>query len=697
MLIKTIIRKEDRWYRYHPGVNPFAVLRAVWQNVSKGERVSGASTISMQVVRLCERRERTHISKLIEMFRALQLEFHNSKDEILELYLNLLPYGGNIEGIKAASYLYFGQAPQTLSPAQVTTLAIIPNNPRHLRLGMNNDRIRKERNYWLTTLAGRGYFNSDDLSMAIREPLNVQRLPAPALVPHFAIELHRKFPDQSIIHTYINQNVQKEVEMVLSSEVNRLRAGGITNGAIVVLDNHSNAVIAYAGSASFNENQYLGQVNGCSALRSPGSALKPFLYGLAIDKGVITPRTMLYDVPQDFNGYKPGNYDETYRGTLPASQALALSLNIPAVDLANRIGVSLFIEKLSKGGLNWIEQRKKSLGLSVVLGGCGVTLSELTNFYSCLANQGIYRQLQYVKQNGRNAVDTLFTAESAWMVTEMLTNLRRPDLPNSFESSKHLPHIAWKTGTSYGRRDGWSIGYNPDYTVGVWVGNFDGSGIPDLSGSESAAPILFRIFNTLCSVSQPDWFRKPSGIDFRLVCPESGLPPSEFCENQVMDDYIPSISPNMKCNHKIEVLTDASGQVSYCRACLPESGYRTDFYPNLSPALISYYEEQQVSYKKIPPHNPTCSRIEKSDKPIITSLVDGKEYILYEKSKQQLQLSCNASADVSRVYWYLNNRFYKESLQGEKVFFTPQPGRLKISCSDDKGRNTDIYITISFY
>ncbi len=696
LLIQTIIYKEDRWFRWHPGINPVAITRALLQNIRSGERVSGASTITMQVVRMLEPRKRTIGNKLIECFRALQLELHHSKNEILELYINLLPYGGNIQGIKAASFLYFGQEPQVLSLAQIVSLAIIPNDPKHLRLGINNDRILNERNFWLKKLSLLGIFDKKTLNDALLEPLTAKRYDAPKQIPHFARQLSKMYPEKPVIQTYINARIQDFVENTVTNEVNMYRGIGVGNASVVLIDNRTHAVVAYIGSAAFNENQFQGQVDGASSLRSPGSALKPFLYALAMDRGLITPKTILQDIPQNFNGYRPLNYDETFRGRLPASQALALSLNIPAVDLANRVGVNLFNEKLSRSGLKWIGKRKKTLGLSVILGGCGVTLTELTSLYSCLATDGIKYPLRLTSDIQTDETDTLFSPQATWMIHEILTGLKRPDLPNNFENTVNLPHIAWKTGTSYGRRDAWSFGYNPEYTVGVWVGNFDGTGIPELSGADFATPILFKIFNFLTYNQKPTWFKRPAGLDFRLVCSESGLPPGELCTNLVMDDYIPAVSPNRKCDHLIPVFVNEAGSISYCRSCLPQAGYRTEYYPNLSPGLIAFYEEEQIPYQKIPSHNPLCNRIYHNDSPVITSLTEGKEYILYASAKQQLQLAFTATSDVNKVYWYINDKFFKEASRGQKLFFIPDPGLIKISCSDDKGRNTDIQVKVTF-
>lgn len=694
LFIKTLILKEDRWFLWHPGINPVAVGRALWQNITRGETVSGASTITMQVVRLLEPRRRTYFNKLIEMFRALQLEFHLSKKEILSLYINILPYGGNIEGVKAASFLYFGQEPQALSQAQVVTLAVIPNNPHNLRLGIHNDKIVSERNLWLHRLSRKGLFKGSQLDDALQEPLIANRREAPKEIPHLSIKLHRSGAYKSTVYTFIDRQLQSNVEEILRTEVSHYRALGITNAAVVVVNNKTRGVVAYAGSAGFDEAMYSGQVDGASALRSPGSALKPFLYALAINRGLITSKTVLTDVPLNFNGYRPQNYDQKFRGLLTAGEALALSLNLPAVDLANRMGADYFNAKLAQAGFRWIEKNRKSLGLSVVLGGCGVTLLEMARLYCSLANQGLDEPLRISKTEKLPAADTLISPEAAWMVTDILTGLKRPDLPTNFDNSVHLPHIAWKTGTSYGRRDAWSIGYNPSYTVAVWVGNFNGEGIPELAGSDFAAPILFKVFTVLTYNKTSTWFVKPKDMDFRLVCAESGLPPADFCNNTVMEDYIPGVSPNRKCTHLKSVFTDEAGTISYCRSCLPPSGYKTALYPDLPPTLIAFYEQEHIPYQKIPPHNPACTKVYRQEGPIITSLTDGKEYILYEGAKQQLMLSCAAAADVSKVYWYINDKFFKEAQPSDKVFFTPQPGTIKISCSDDNARNSDIRITV---
>lgn len=694
VLRKTIIYKEDKYFYYHFGVNPFAIVRAVFRNIWRGQRTSGASTITMQVVRLLHPKGRNYGNKVLEMYQAMQLELHYSKNEILRMYLSLAPYGGNIEGVKAAALLYFGQAPQALSLAQVFTLSIIPNNPRVLRPGSNNEVLLKERNRWLANLSEHELFPPSVISSALSEPLEMLRQVAPAHAPHFSRQIAERFPGIASVDTYISRHIQEKVENIVFAEVRRTSNMNITNAAVIVVDNKLGSIIAYAGSSDFNDSRNQGQVDGVTALRSPGSTLKPYLYALAIDKGLVTPKMKLNDIPSNFNGYRPENYDQTFRGPVSMEQALEQSLNIPAVKLADRIGVSFFNESLAKAGFSWIGKHRHELGLSVALGGCGVQLMQLTALYASFANGGIYRPLRWAKDQPKAKQDTLFSPAAAFMISEILTQLKRPDLPTQFDNTVHLPHIAWKTGTSYGRHDAWSIGFNPDYTIGVWMGNFNGEGVAELNGSDFAAPLLFKIFNAIGNSQR--WFTQPEGIDFRLVCAESGMPPDTFCKDHIMDYYIPGVSGNQKCHHLKEVFVNADATVSYCTSCLPVNGYVRAMYPDFAPDVLAYFDEQHIPYNKIPAHNQLCSRIYASNAPSITSLTDGMEYVLMKSAKQELMLGCAAENGVKQVFWYINNRFYKAAGPSEKIFFVPRQGQVKVSCSDDKGRNSDIRITVSF-
>ena len=695
-LQQIIIFKEDKFFYYHFGINPFSVIKALVNNAIKGERVSGASTITMQVARLLEPKPRTYRNKFIEMFRALQLEWHLSKREILKLYLNLAPYGGNIEGVKSASFLYFQQPPQALSLAQITVLTIIPNDPGNLRIGQNNSFIMESRNKWLQFFENRGLFDSETIEDALAEPLTAYRHQAPKMIPHLANRIHQRSPNIPIVKTYINISRQEQIEDIVYNYVQRTKLRGINNASVMVIDNKTMGVVAYLGSNDFYDDEHQGQVDGVVAVRSPGSTLKPYLYAMAFERGFATPKMKLSDIPVNYRGYEPENYDEKYHGWITIEKALALSLNVPAVKILDQIDYRYFIEYLIKGGFRTIANSKEDLGLSLILGGCGATLEELTHFYTAFANGGTLSPVLYYHEKEDFATDTLFHPGTAFMITEILTQLTRPDLPNEFQSAVNVPKIAWKTGTSYGRRDGWSIGYNPDYTIGVWIGNFPGNGIPELSGSEFAAPLLFRIFNYLDDKNRGDWFIEPDDLDIRLVCTETGLPPNEFCEDLILDHYLPGISKSKRCQHLKQYLTDPEYQISYCRTCLPQSEYKIHWYRNYPPDMISYFNEHNIPYEKVPPHNPDCQRIFENEAPVIVSLTEGSEYILLKDENQQLKLACQAEADVNRVYWYVNDHFLGSAGVEEDVFYRPKSGKQKISCTDDKGRNVDIWVSVRF-
>ncbi len=695
-LRRTILWKEDRWFYYHPGVNPLALLRAAYRNTVTGRRTSGASTITMQVVRLLEPRERTYGSKIIEIFRALQLEWRLSKDEIFQMYVNLIPYGSNVEGIKSASLLYFGKPPQLLSLAEVATLTIVPNRPSSLRLGVRNGLVVQERNRWLNRLQTAALFPEEDIRDALAEPLTARRREAPKLVPHLARRLKKAYPDEPIIQTAILPGRQAQTEQLVRNYVGRLRAQNIHNAAVLVVDNRTMQVVAYVGSADFGNAYDGGQVDGVRAVRSPGSTLKPLLYALAFDKGLATPKTVLNDVPTNFSGYEPENYDRQFYGPITVESALANSLNVPAVKVLQQLGTGALLDVLKKADFQTVRKQAKDLGLSVILGGCGVTLEEQTRLFAAFANGGRLRALRLSNQTMDSARVALVSPEAAFLITGILTQITRPDLPNNFDNSYHLPRIAWKTGTSYGRRDAWSIGYNRRYTVGVWVGNFSGEGVPELSGANTATPLLFAIFNALDYNSPSGWFKAPAGsrLMMRKVCPETGDIPGEACDHPVADYAIEGVSAFHRCQHRKAVWTNPAGTVSYCAHCLPTEGAERRFYRNLAPELIAFYETRRIPYDRIPPHNPACTRVFVRNGPQIISPNEGADYFVNPKNPAQLLLSCQADNEVKQVYWYLNDKLYRKAGPTEAVFFRPEPGPLKISCADDKGRNTDIRVTI---
>jgi penicillin-binding protein 1C len=699
LLRKTLIQKEDRFFMYHPGVNPLALGRAALRNLLTGRRTSGASTITMQVVRLLQPRKRTYGSKFIEILRAFQLELHYSKAEILQLYLNLVPYGGNIEGIKSASLIYFGKPPQLLSLAEITALAIVPNRPSSLRPDVHTGALVEARNAWLRRFRSQGLFEDKIIEDALREPLDVRRRSAPRAIPHLALRLKREYPDAPTIRTGIRPQKQRQTEDLVKNYVDRLRAMNIHNAAVLIVNNETMAVEAYVGSADFTNPYDGGQVDGIRAVRSPGSTLKPLLYATAFDKGLLTPKTVLNDVPTNFGGYEPENFDQRFNGPVTVEFALANSLNIPAVKVLKDVSTPALVGQLKKAGFQTVSKQAPDLGLSLILGGCGVTLEELTRLFAAFAQEGKVRPLSLGLPAGLpepkgNSGTEIISPGAAFLITNVLTQVTRPDLPTNFDNTYHLPRIAWKTGTSYGRRDAWSVGYNKRYTVGVWVGNFSGAGVPELSGAETATPLLFSIFNSLDYNSPKGWYRAPESVTMRKVCAVSGDIPSDFCPHPIADYHLMGVSPYRRCAHRKWVFTDEAEKITYCPACLPATGYVRRSFANPAPELIAYYELKKLPYEKQPPHNPACERVFGEGAPLIVSPNQGSEYYIRREEPQQLMLSCQAANNVEEVYWYINDKLFQKSKPTDAVFVSPPPGRVKISCSDDKGRNTDIWIAV---
>ena len=694
LLQKTIIAKEDKHFYSHPGVNPFAVIRALFNNIFKMRRTSGASTITMQVAKALQPGKRNIWSKFREMFRAFQLELKYSKKEILQLYLNLVPYGGNIEGVKSASLLYFNKNPDHLSLAEITALSIIPNKPGSLIIGRNNDLIVKERNRWLQRFANEKIFTQKEIEDALAEPLDATRKSVPHYIPHLANKLKKQ--GGNIIKTNIDLNTQLKTEKLVEDYIRIQKLKNIKNAAVVIIDNKTHKIITYVGSANFYDTTDGGQVNGAQAVRQPGSTLKPLLYAMCFDEGLLTPKTVITDVMVNYNGYSPENYDKKFNGYVSIEYALEHSLNIPAVKSLQMLGHEQMIQKLSNINFRQIQKDRRKLGLSLILGGCGTTLEELTGLFSSFANDGYFYSPSFTQIDTVHNKVKVVSPVSNYMINEILSKINRPDFPLNWTATERMPKIAWKTGTSYGRKDAWSIGYNRNYTVGVWTGNFSGIGAADLSGANIATPLLFKIFNTIDYDSDEEWFTQPKDCDIRQVCSETGLIPSEHCTNLVTDYFIPLISSTAICNNWQEIMLSVNEKISFCKSCAPQTGYKKKWFKIVEPEMQAWYEDNSIAYQKIPPHNPDCEVIFKGAAPTISFPVNGTEYIINQKNPEPLQLICKTANDVTKVYWYINNKFYKSCNAGESQFFIPNEGFVKISCTDDKGRNRDIKITVKY-
>ena len=487
---------EDKRFDSHWGVDPMAVVRAAGQWVWHGSPVSGASTLTMQTVRLLEPRPRTLFSKMIEALRAFQLEARYSKDQIMAMYLTLAPFGGNIEGVAAASQLYFGKRPAHLTAGEAALLVALPQSPTQLRPDRNEDRARAARDKVLSRLVEAGVLDGEDARVARLEPMPTARHDAPFLSPHLARNLKRDNPGRSLLTTTVDGYLQTEVEALASRHLERLDADETL--AVVVMETKSRAVRAYVGSADFMDLRRQGRVDMVHAVRSPGSALKPFIYGLGFDYLSLHPETLVDDRPTRFGDYAPVNFDHRYRGAVTVREALQLSLNVPAVAVLDKLGPDRFFRTLSGagGGLH-LDPRLGKPALPMALGGIGTTLWDMTALYAGLADGGRWLPPRVLADDPVGEPRPMMSETAAWYISRILDDTPPPAVRVAKRFLPHGRRIALKTGTAYGFRDAWAFGFDANYTVGVWVGRPDGTFGSARTGRKRAAPVLYDVFDLL--------------------------------------------------------------------------------------------------------------------------------------------------------------------------------------------------------
>ncbi|RMH68593.1 MAG: penicillin-binding protein 1C [Gemmatimonadetes bacterium] len=696
-LVLATLAYEDRWFYRHWGINPFALMRALTVNVQAGKIVMGGSTLTMQIARMVEPKERTVPNKLIEMFRALQLEWHFSKPELLRLYFNLAPYGGNLVGSGAAARFYFGKPQAQLSLGEAALLAIIPNSPNQWRPDRFPQESQARRDLLLHQLHTRRKITTKQLNEALSESVPATRQNLPFFAPHLADYLRQTFPREHTFQTTIDPQMQHLAQSTLNRYLLPLRAKEIYQGAVVIIDVPSREVRALVGSFDFFETAHEGQVNGALAPRSPGSTLKPFLYGLALHQGRITPETRLADVPVDYAGYSPVNYDEQFSGWVPVHQALARSLNVPAVNLyAQMRGGDGLYSFLKAAGIRTLTEPETHYGLSLILGACEVNLLEMTNLYAGLAHQGQFGEYHLLKKDPTDVQRPLTAGVeldpgACFILTEMLTELERPDMPATWQKTVDLPKVAWKTGTSYGHKDAWSIGYSPRYAIGVWVGNFDGQGAPELTGGEAAAPILFALFNAVAQEDQIDWFEAPPAVAQRQVCSLSGMVPHEYCPTTQTEFYLPAVSPRKPCTVHLGISVDDQTGYRLCSVCRVNRAYHRETRIELPPEVATWLERRGYPLEPLPEHLPICTAIPAGQAPIIRSPSADVDYIIrqgVDRKYQQILLEASVSNRTRKIYWFLDQELIFSGLPTEPVFITPEKGIHTLVCMDDESRRT---------
>ena len=713
-LKEAILFKEDRYFRQHWGINPAALVHAFRRTYLVGGRRIGGSTISMQLARLKYHLVSRSLSgKLNQIWHTLWLEALYSKDEIFEAYLNLLPYGSNVEGAGSASLIYFGKKPQRLNIPEVLTLAVIPQSPHLRTVGLRGEilashRLRVARDeLFVQWRAEHPEAEKDRLSLKLPFAIHGTH-DLPFLAPHFTDDLlHQRHKATSagasvspVLQTTIRRRQQRLLEQRLAQYVQRQNALGIHNASALLVDWTTMEVKASVGSADFFNSAIEGQVNGTQASRSPGSTLKPFAYGLAFDQGLIHTQSILKDAPRTFAGFDPENFDHDFQGPISAEQALVRSRNLPAVQVAAELAHPNFYEFLHAVGIQNMRE-PEYYGLSPILGGLEVTMEDLVRLYAMLANHGELRALKKLQSAGLPRVEGRFLSrEASQMVLEILKLLPRPQGGSKWASQPVT--VAWKTGTSQAFRDAWTVGIFGRYVLAVWLGNFDGASNPALIGRDMAAPLFFELMEALAASerltipasSLAGGGGDGNGGELNLkqvkVCAASGQLPGPHCHHTKWTWFIPGRSPIATCDIHREIVVSPGTGLRLCSA-LANEGRPTvfEFWPS---DLLKLFAQAGLPRAAPPAWDPRCRMGDLAGQgapPKITSPKAGLVYSVRatEDSAQQISLTAIADADVTKEFWFIDETYVGQARPRDPLLWTPKPGMHDVRVVDDQGRS----------
>lgn len=652
-LKQSVLLFEDRYFYYHIGVNPFSIVRAALSNLT-GSRTIGASTITMQVARMTYNRKRTYGSKIVEMFNALQLELHYTKDEILTMYLNLAPYGGNIEGVSAASYFYFDATPQELTYSQIALLTTIPKNPNSNRPDRAVD-IYEKRNKVLQILLNRHIIDHDAYKRARSETIQTVKTKIPFLAPHFCNKIH----SDTKVRTTLESGLQRKTLHILRKHLNMLSSHKISNGAVIVIDNRDMSVKAYIGSRQFFDTYNLGQNDGVMMIRSPGSSLKPLIYAQALQLGLITPNQKLFDVPINLSGYNPENFTKTYMGVVSAREALQYSLNIPAIWLNYLLNDDSMYEILKKAQIRSIKKNKAYYGSSLPVGGFGISLYDSVKLMSTFAKGGELYEPTLFKDANATLTAKLFSPQSAYLISDILSGGTRSEYNSYWNASPNKPKIAYKTGTSAKNVDLVTLGYTPEYTVGVWLGNMNGAPTENISATHSAAKVLFEIFEMLDGIQKQTWFHQPSGIHTVSRCMDGVDYPE--CKTRIRDTVI-----------------ENTPVLPVCKMIRPEIlGYAID------KGMIRSIQELNSSM---------CYHDYLQFKPLITSPQDQAAIVINKTlpdAEKKIMISCMSFAPNDEIRLILDDQVYLTS-SNTANYIIANEGLHFLKCIDSNSHQTSI-------
>lgn len=679
LYLQSLLNYEDRWFWYHGGINPIALSRAGSQWLRNGRVVSGGSTLTMQVARILDPHSRTPWGKLKQLARAVQLEVHLNKREILVIYLNRAPFGGTVEGVEAASWAYLGKPAARLSHAEAALLTVLPQSPSRLRPDRQPERARAARDKVLIRMAKLGLWSQEEVRDARVEPVVARSLQPPKHASLLAQRLRDANPNRARIDSTIDIELQRTLENRVTAYFSDLPER--TSAALLVIDNATLEARAYVGSVEFADKARLGHVDMVKAWRSPGSTLKPFLYGLALDDGLIHSESLLIDAPQAFGDYRPGNFDMAFNGPVGAAEALRLSLNVPAVDLLDRVGPSRFSARLANAGidLKWPAGGKPNLAM--ILGGTGARLEDLVGAYSALNRQGIAGRVRY-EPDAPRVERLLLSPGAAWIIRATLESNPRPgSVADTFNQSGR-PRVAWKTGTSYGYRDAWALGGTRRYSVGVWVGRPDGTPLPGQYGAVTALPLLFEVIDSLPThrgdgAPQPP----PKNVEELDVCWPLGLPPDpqapQLCRKKLKAWILDSVVPPTFAERDARLWSagrerfdfDARSGLRLSADCIQNHERRAGELARW-PALASpWLSAEMRTAARLPALSPDCAPDgrDATEELRIEGINDHSTLARPPNSVMPLRLSVRALGSEARIRWLLDGRLIGES-QGASNF-----------------------------
>jgi penicillin-binding protein 1C len=691
-----MIEFEDREFLSHCGVNFSSLGRALIQNLSSRRVVSGASTISMQVIRLMEGNPpRTYSQKLYEIALATRMELRYSKKEILAMYLSNAPFGGNVVGVDAAAWRYFNRTPNQLSWAESATLAVLPNAPGLIHPGRNRDALTKKRNRLLKHLHKEGIIDETEYELALAESIPNRPVPLPQKASHLLQKFIAEGRKGQTIHSTLQLDLQSRVTRELITHQQFLAHNHIENGAVIVASVKTGEVLSYVGNVDRADGSNECFVNCADAPRSSGSVLKPILYAKSLEAGIITPEMLLPDVPSKFGNFTPLNYSETYDGCVHADDALSRSLNIPFVHLLNNYGLGKFHRNLKQYEFETINRSSRHYGLSLILGGAEVSLENLTNAYTRMAqelNDGSSTGIHCEKGEKNESIPSKTNPSALYEMFEVMTNLKRPGSDNHWEMFDSSRKIAWKTGTSFGFRDAWSIAVTPEYVVAVWVGNADGEGRPGLTGFQAAAPLLFRVVNQLPMSGA--WFRPPREYQTSIsVCSESGHRASELCPNKVQCTVPTSSLEKGVCPYHQKIHVDPSEQFRVTDECVNVYEMKHPVWFILPPLNAQYYQSHHPNYKDLPPWKEGCG-VNNSHQSF---------YLRYPTSNARIHLSRDLDGEKgsiifeassrnrsSIIYWHLDDHFLGTTSTFHQLSASPERGKHILTLVDELGARQSV-------